>query len=86
MESPVVLVVLGFCLMILLRWVSLKMTVEGDIVREVYRDLYRAAFYVFLRTYTYDPHLEPRSEFPSRAEVVTGFMTQIGMISTYWAL
>jgi predicted AAA+ superfamily ATPase len=47
--------------------------VEGTFVQEAYRDLaYRVALYVFLRTYIYDPHLEPRSEFPSRAEVVTG--------------
>jgi predicted AAA+ superfamily ATPase len=50
-----------------------EIPVEGTFVQEVYRDLaYRVALYVFLRTYIYDPHLEPKSEFPSKAEVVTG--------------
>ncbi|MCC6023551.1 MAG: ATP-binding protein [Thaumarchaeota archaeon] len=50
-----------------------EIPVEGDVVQEVYRDLaYRVALYVFLRTYIYDPHLEPKSEFPSKAEAVTG--------------
>jgi predicted AAA+ superfamily ATPase len=50
-----------------------EIPVEGTFVQEVYRDLaYRVALYVFLRTYIYDPYLEPRSEFPSKAEVVTG--------------
>ena len=40
---------------------------------EVFRDLaYRLVLYVFLKTYVYDPHLEPRSEFPGKVEVVTG--------------
>jgi predicted AAA+ superfamily ATPase len=50
-----------------------EMPVEGGVNPDVYRDLaYRLALYIFLRTYVYDPHLEPRSEFPSKSEVITG--------------
>ena len=50
-----------------------EVPVEEGVNPEVYRDLaYRLALYVFLRTYVYDPHLEPKSEFPSGSEVVTG--------------
>jgi len=50
-----------------------EIPVEGGVNPDVYRDLaYRLALYIFLRTYVYDPHLEPRSEFPSKSEVITG--------------
>ena len=50
-----------------------EVPVEEGIKPEVYRDLaYRLALYVLLRTYIYDPHLEPRSEYPSKVEVITG--------------
>jgi predicted AAA+ superfamily ATPase len=50
-----------------------EIPVEEGINKEVFRDLaYRLAIYVFLRTYIYDPYLEPRSEYPSKVEVVTG--------------
>lgn len=50
-----------------------EIPVEEGVNPDVYRDLaYRLALYIFLRTYIYDPHLEPRSEFPGKSEVVTG--------------
>jgi len=50
-----------------------EIPVEEEIKPEVYRDVaYRLALYAFLRTYIYDPHLEPRSEFPGKLEIVTG--------------
>jgi predicted AAA+ superfamily ATPase len=50
-----------------------EIPVEEGVDPEVYRDLaYRLALYVILRTYIYDPYLEPRSEFPGKSEVVTG--------------
>ncbi|MCC6018921.1 MAG: ATP-binding protein [Candidatus Verstraetearchaeota archaeon] len=50
-----------------------EIPVEEGMNPDVYRNLaYKLALYVFLRTYVYDPHLEPRSEFPSKSEVITG--------------
>jgi predicted AAA+ superfamily ATPase len=50
-----------------------EIPVEEGINHEVYRDLaYRLVLYVFLRTFIYDPHLEPRSEFPAKNEIITG--------------
>jgi len=50
-----------------------EIPVEEGINPDVYRDLaYRLTLYIFLRTYVYDPYLEPRSEFPGKSEVITG--------------
>ena len=50
-----------------------EIPVEEGVNSDAYRDLaYRLSLYVFLRTYIYDPYLEPRSEFPGKSEVVTG--------------
>jgi predicted AAA+ superfamily ATPase len=50
-----------------------EIPVEEGVNQDAYRDLaYRLALYVFLRTFIYDPHLEPRSEFPGKSEVITG--------------
>jgi predicted AAA+ superfamily ATPase len=50
-----------------------EIPIEEGMNPEIYSDLaYRLVLYIFLRTYVYDPHLEPRSEFPSKSEVITG--------------
>jgi len=50
-----------------------EIPVEEDVKPEIYRDLaFRLALYIFLRTYIYDPHLEPRSEYPGKIEIISG--------------